>query len=163
MRRWQTSVRPSARPMARYLPRRPTPVTTAPSSSCATAVGSAGAVRRPSRMSTPTSSRPTSTSTSPRRTVSTSGSSGIDVPEQQWLAVGRRVADLEACGHSVQVGLAPGVHRRQRIAGRDAVAALAAHEHTDGVVDLVLLRTASGPQPHHLLADAAGVTALDDT
>src|SRR5690242_1850225 len=159
MRRWQTSVRPSSSPTARYLPRRPTPVTTAPSSSWATAVGSSGAVRRPSRMSTPTSSRPTSTFTSPRRTVSTSGSSGIDVPQQQRLPLGRGVADLEAGGHRVQVGLAAGVHRRQRLASLDVVAALAVHEHADGVVDAVLLRGAAGSQPHHLLADAAGVPA----
>src|SRR6476620_1075860 len=147
MRRWQTSVRPSASPTARYLPRRPTPVTTAPSSSWATAIGSAGAVRRPSRMSTPTSSRPTSTLTSPRRTVSTSGSSGIDIPQQQRLPDGRRVADLEARGHRIQVGLAAGVHRRQRLARLDAVAALAVHDHADGVVDEVLLRGAAGPEP----------------
>src|SRR6476646_12117212 len=163
MRRWHTSVRPSSSATARYLPRRPTAVTTAPSSSCATAVGSAGAVRRPSRMSTPTSSRPTSTFTSPRRTVSTSGSSGIDVSQQQRLTLGRRVADLEARGHRIQIGLAAGVHRRQRVAHLDAVAALAVHEHTDRVIDAVLLRGAAGSQPHHLLADAAGVTALNDT
>src|SRR6476661_3880183 len=163
MRRWHTSVRPSSSATARYLPRRPTPVTTAPSSSWATAIGSAGAVRRPSRMSTPTSSRPTSTLASPRRTVSTSGSSGIDLSQQQRLPLGRRVADLEARGHRIQVCFAAGVHRGQRLARLDAVAALAVYEDADRVVDHVLPGGTPGSQPHHLLADAAGVTALDDT
>ena len=155
MRRWQTSVRPSSSSTTRYLPRRPTRCTTAPQQlvgdrHAGRPAPSAG--RRGCRHST-ARGRPAPRS-SPRRTVSTSGSSGIDVSQQQ-RPVGRHVADLEAPA-TASVGLARACTVASGSPASTAVAALAVHHarRPRGRSESPFAG-AAGAQPHRLLADAA--------
>ena len=89
IRRWTISESPVSNGSTRYLPRRSAPSTT---TSVRPAISSSREVRRTTR-SRPTSTevmrRPTRWRSSPRRTVSTSGSSGIGSFSRRRRATGR--------------------------------------------------------------------------
>src|SRR5437763_13587198 len=161
MRRWQTSEPPSSSPITRYFPRRPTPVTAAPCSAWATASESAGAVSLPSRISTRSSVLPASATARPRRTVSTSGSSGIEPLDHERRRAGGPVCELEAAPHGGHVECGPRVHRRQRITCRHGVAPLSVDDDADRVIDRVCLGGTTGAEPRRSLSDRQRMTPLD--
>src|SRR6478672_6333877 len=93
--------------MRRYLPRRATQVTSRPATALSTEAGAAGLVRRSSRMVADSIRLPTSSGSSWRRTVSTSGSSGISrrLTRQVRPWVGLEVGLLELLAGEVRVEL----------------------------------------------------------
>ena len=94
IRRCMTSDAPSSSPTTRYLPRLPTASIRRPASASSTRAGSSGRVQRSSSTSAASIVRPTTSGSSWRRTVSTSGSSGmrhiIAAITQGWRSPTRR-------------------------------------------------------------------------
>src|SRR5580693_3059447 len=89
MPRCMINTSPDERSASRYLARRPRPVTVEPSRRLAKSAGS-GQRRSPRCTSTLAKRAPSIAGSSPRRTVSTSGSSGIFL---HWLAEGDAVGE----------------------------------------------------------------------
>ena len=77
MRRWTITASPESSGATRYLPRRPAAVIVVPVSPSITASADVRRTVRSRPTSTRTMRRPTTWSSNPRRTISTSGSSGI--------------------------------------------------------------------------------------
>ena len=114
MRRWTTSVRPLSSRTSRYLPRRSTDAICSPTSASATRVGSIGRVSRGSRISACVIVAPSSTGAIWRRTVSTSGSSGM--PSSRQAAGVRPEVGHPSAGYATTSSRIPrsGGRRRRR-------------------------------------------------